>query len=635
VLRRDVAAVKQQVRRGDIAWQLQRCDLTGATALHAALKPSPSATSESGSQVDRDIVDLIIDAVKSNGGASANDPDANGWTPLHLAAQCQSDDVTRALLMLPQVQCNVRNNDGSTPLHYYCHYATNPACKETLELFQAKGIDVNAMNHFGEAPLHKAVFNSQIRLIVMEWLLKNGANVDAQTKITNDKGGDTALHYAVHQQRGDIVLMLVLHGASPKMPNAKRKTPMQLARDAHLTDIIVLLIEARRLIKYLGDPKLNMAQYTAHFLQNKIFLKDLPELKDNDLEAIGVKRPTDRAKLLKAIPYLGEQLASRRGAALLPNASFALSDVSLTAELEPVPSVEPSAAAPLADKKLSDSVVKQGAKALPNFNSQTTPEIDDPMLTLRKELNSVARGTARELKPKDVEYTEELGSGTSGTVFKGLVKLGSPDDAATPAAIKILKSSTAPNEMREFKAELTMLLALQHPNLIKFYGWQLRPAMLMVMELCENGSLYDLLNRKHLPIEWSHMLQWALETTLGVRALHTAKPKSIVHRDLKSLNLLIAKDYHVRVCDFGLSRHSTNSNMETLGKLRGTMAYCFPEHDHQLLTNRGFMFLRRRRGARAPRRRHRRRRRLARPAPWRRTIRPQCASSTRSRTRSW
>lgn len=62
----------------------------------------------------------------------------------------------------------------------------------------------------------------------------------------------------------------------------------------------------------------------------------------------------------------------------------------------------------------------------------------------------------------------------------------------------------------------------------------------------------------------------------GIECLHNWEPP-VVHRDLKSLNLLVNEKWEVKVCDFGLSRFNTGSNLETLVKMRGTFAYCSPE----------------------------------------------------------
>jgi len=113
---------------------------------------------------------------------------------------------------------------------------------------------------------------------------------------------------------------------------------------------------------------------------------------------------------------------------------------------------------------------------------------------------------------------------------------------------------------------------LNSPYLIKLFGATLQP-LCMVMEYCEKGCLYDILKqtKEHT---WSRNLSYMKDMAEGITALHEL---NIVHRDLKSLNLLVTKDWRIKVCDFGLSRHVKTSNMETFTKVRGTVAYCAPE----------------------------------------------------------
>jgi len=98
------------------------------------------------------------------------------------------------------------------------------------------------------------------------------------------------------------------------------------------------------------------------------------------------------------------------------------------------------------------------------------------------------------------------------------------------------------------------------------------------------GSLYDKLNGSKKGgsdavasnIIWSDIIKWAKQTVKGIDALHNWDPP-LVHRDIKSMNLLLDNDMNIKVCDFGLSRFRTLMNAATLGELRGTMAYAPPE----------------------------------------------------------
>lgn len=72
------------------------------------------------------------------------------------------------------------------------------------------------------------------------------------------------------------------------------------------------------------------------------------------------------------------------------------------------------------------------------------------------------------------------------------------------------------------------------------------------------------------------MLDYAIEVISGVKVLHSQKTP-ILHRDLKTLNVLVTSDYCMKVCDFGMSRRDSQSNLQTLTQMRGTYAYMAPE----------------------------------------------------------
>jgi len=118
--------------------------------------------------------------------------------------------------------------------------------------------------------------------------------------------------------------------------------------------------------------------------------------------------------------------------------------------------------------------------------------------------------------------------------------------------------------------------SVRSPHVVFFYGACVAPVLCMTLEFCHKGSLHDCLNSPIEVINWPRILKVMESAAKGINCLHCWKPQ-IVHRDLKSLNLLVDENWNVKVGDFGLSRFTSGAQLSTLGKLRGTYAYCAPE----------------------------------------------------------
>jgi serine/threonine protein kinase len=94
----------------------------------------------------------------------------------------------------------------------------------------------------------------------------------------------------------------------------------------------------------------------------------------------------------------------------------------------------------------------------------------------------------------------------------------------------------------------------------------------IVTEFMERGTVRDLLLSKSR-LEWNIRLNWALDTATGMAYLHSLEP-CIIHRDLKTTNLLVDRGFNVKICDFGLSRFmSKDSVMSAVG----TVQFAAPE----------------------------------------------------------
>ncbi|KAF0715131.1 Aste57867_3547 [Aphanomyces stellatus] len=153
------------------------------------------------------------------------------------------------------------------------------------------------------------------------------------------------------------------------------------------------------------------------------------------------------------------------------------------------------------------------------------------------------------IDPKDVELGAELGSGTFGRVYAAKWK-------ETNVAVKkiILQGGDTQAIVTSFGAEASVMAQLRHPNVVMFMGVMLHPEFVgLVMEICPKGSVYGVIHSEELKIDWSLLLRMLLDSARGMNFLHCSSPP-LIHRDLKSINLLIDADWRCKVSDFGLSK---------------------------------------------------------------------------------
>ncbi|KAK2632493.1 hypothetical protein EUGRSUZ_L01483 [Eucalyptus grandis] len=127
-----------------------------------------------------------------------------------------------------------------------------------------------------------------------------------------------------------------------------------------------------------------------------------------------------------------------------------------------------------------------------------------------------------------------------------------------------------------FKREVQIIRRLRHPNVVLFMGAVAHPPHLSIItEFVPRGSLYSIIHHPHCPIDEKRRIKMALDVARGMNYLHTSVP-TIVHRDLKSPNLLVDEDWNVKVCDFGLSRLKHNTFLSSKSTA-GTAEWMAPE----------------------------------------------------------
>eukprot|EP00798_Chlamydomonas_sp_ICE-L_P014010 gene14010-19944_t len=147
-------------------------------------------------------------------------------------------------------------------------------------------------------------------------------------------------------------------------------------------------------------------------------------------------------------------------------------------------------------------------------------------------------GTHRnwEIEFCELEYGQRIGIGSYGEVYKGVWR-------GTEVAIKkLLEQHLSPASLRDFRDEVSMMSILRHPNIVQFLGAVVLEAQLAIITaFVPRGSLFRILHRARADLDPRRRLNIALDIARGMCYLHNCKPM-IVHRDLKSPNLLVDKD---------------------------------------------------------------------------------------------
>ena len=170
----------------------------------------------------------------------------------------------------------------------------------------------------------------------------------------------------------------------------------------------------------------------------------------------------------------------------------------------------------------------------------------------------------------DINYAKKLGEGGFGVVYQGQWQM-------VPVAIKQLKATRLNSEaLADFQEEAQRHGLLRHPNIVMLFGVCVETGhYAMVMEFMSGGSLYGFLHSNQ-DISWSLRKTIAENVSSGLYYLHNNK---IIHRDLKSLNVLLDDRGQAKLADFGLAtlKSETQATATVAAKPTGTVRWMAPE----------------------------------------------------------
>ncbi|KAL5560362.1 hypothetical protein UlMin_036573 [Ulmus minor] len=179
-----------------------------------------------------------------------------------------------------------------------------------------------------------------------------------------------------------------------------------------------------------------------------------------------------------------------------------------------------------------------------------------------------------ELEKATNGFTDQVGKGAFGTVFKGVI---SNRNSAKVVAIKRLEKMVADGE-KEFKTEIKVISRTNHRYLVKLLGYcHERDNRLLVYEYMNNGSLADFLFKSDANSTWEERIGIALNVAKGILYLHEECDTPIIHCDIKPENILMDEQKCAKIADFGLAKLLLPNQTRTVTGFRGTRGYVAPE----------------------------------------------------------
>lgn len=178
---------------------------------------------------------------------------------------------------------------------------------------------------------------------------------------------------------------------------------------------------------------------------------------------------------------------------------------------------------------------------------------------------------------KSFDATRVIGHGAFGTVYKGIM-------AETGDVVAVKRCSHSGQGKAEFLSELSIIGTLRHRNLVRLQGWcHEKGEILLVYDLMPNGSLDKALFESRMILPWGYRKKILMGVASALAYLHQECENQVIHRDVKTSNIMLDEGFNARLGDFGLARQIEHDKSPDATVAAGTMGYLAPEY---LLTGR-------------------------------------------------
>ncbi|GFP83758.1 L-type lectin-domain containing receptor kinase viii.1 [Phtheirospermum japonicum] len=198
--------------------------------------------------------------------------------------------------------------------------------------------------------------------------------------------------------------------------------------------------------------------------------------------------------------------------------------------------------------------------------------------------NSETLGSGVIKMPKEFGYKElniatkgfdsgrVIGHGAFGTVYKGVLP-------TTGDVVAVKRCSHSGQGKTEFLSELSIIGTLRHRNLIRLQGWcHEKGESLLVYDLMSNGSLDKALFESRMILPWPYRRKILLGVASALAYLHQECENQVIHRDIKTSNIMLDEGFNARLGDFGLARQVEHDKSPDATVAAGTMGYLAPEY---------------------------------------------------------